>query len=138
MDDGWIKRKFLKAILPYDRQLATTILLRPDFASLSSNEVLSEVVSIGILNKTADNAVARSRGTRRSPNLALKSKAVECEECYEEEEEEGCGQEDTKYAFSEHMALASRACWNNKNNFKKPFNARDQSNSKTRIVRSRT
>ena len=70
------------------------------------------------MNKTADNVVARSRGTRRSPNLALKSKAVEYEKCYEEEEEEeGCSQEDTKYAYSEHMALASRAFWNNKKNF---------------------
>ena len=71
-----------------------------------------------ILSSTADDAVARHRGTKK-PSLALKAKVVQA--C-EEEEEEGCP-EDTKYAFIEHMALASRKFWGNNKNFKSNSNS---------------
>jgi len=86
--DDWTKRKFLKAITPFKNSLSTTIRSRPDFASLNSNAVLNEFVSIGIVLKIADHALARQRCLAQTPhNLALKSKSVIHEE-YEEDEEE--------------------------------------------------
>ena len=63
-----------------------------------------------IMNKTADNALARFRSKVASSNLALRAKVMVDEE---EEEEDGCP-EDTKYAYHEHMALALRQFWRNK------------------------
>ena len=63
---------------------------------------------MNILDKTADNAVLRSQWAKK-PNLALKAKLTV------EEEEEESNPEDTKYAYHEHMALASRQSWSKKN-----------------------
>ena len=97
-DDNWIKCKFLKAMSSVIRQ-------RPDFHTLSSNEVLDEFVAMRILDKTADNAVLRAQWSKK-PNLALKAKA--CVEEEEEEDDDESSPEDTKYAYHEHMALASQ------------------------------
>ena len=58
-DDNWIKRKFLKAMMPYHKAMSSVIRQRPDFHTLSSSEVLDEFVAMRILDKTADNAVLR-------------------------------------------------------------------------------
>ena len=79
-DDNWIKRKFLKAMMPYHKAMSSVIRQRPDFHTVSSSEVLDEFVAMRILDKTTDNAVMRSQRVKK-PNLALKDKAsVEEEE----------------------------------------------------------
>ena len=79
MDDNRIKRKFLKAMMPYHKALSSFIRQRPDFHSLTSNEVLDEFVAMRILDKTADNAVLHSQRVKK-PNLALKAKVIVKEE----------------------------------------------------------
>ena len=81
---------------------------------------------MSILDKTADNAVLRSQRAKK-PNLALKAK-VSVEE--EEEEDEESNPEDTKYDYHEHMALASRQFWGNKNNTRPNFNKNNSSGTK--------
>ena len=51
--DNWIKRKFLKAMIPYHKAMSSVIRQRPDFHTLSSSEVLDEFVAMRILDKTA-------------------------------------------------------------------------------------
>ena len=121
-DDGWIKRKFITAILPHKKQTTKVIRQSPDFSSLTAQQVLDEFVSMEILDSTADLKLARQRVTK-TPSLALKAKEVQA--CEEEDEEDGAPEdtkhafnEHTKYAFNEHMALASRQFWGNKKNFK--------------------
>ena len=60
-DDNWIKRNFLKAMMPYHKAMSSVIRQRPDFHTLSSSEVLDEFVAMRILDKTADNAVLRAQ-----------------------------------------------------------------------------
>ena len=72
-DDNWIKRKFLKAMMPYHKAMSSVIRQRPDFHTLSSSEVLDEFVAMRILDKTTYNAVLRSQRAKK-PNLALKAK----------------------------------------------------------------
>ena len=91
--------------------MSSVIRQRPDFHTLTSSEVLDEFVAMNILDKTADNAVLRSQRAKK-PNLALKAKLTVEEE---EEEEEESNPEDMKYAYHEHMALASRQFWSKKN-----------------------
>ena len=98
--------------MPYNKAMSSVIRQRPDFHTLSSSEVLDEFVAMSILDKTADNAVLRSQRAKK-PNLALKAKVSVDEEDKEEEEESN--PEDTKYAYDEHMALASRQFWSKKN-----------------------
>ena len=91
--------------MPYHKAMSSVIRKRPDFHTLTSSEVLDEFVAMNILDKTAENAVLRSQRAKK-PNLALKAKLSVEEE--EEEEEEESNPEDTKYAYHEHMARASR------------------------------
>ena len=81
-DDNWIKRKFLKEMMPYHKAMSSVILQRPDFYTLSSSEVLDEFVAMRILDKTADNVVLRSQRAKK-PNLALNAKV-----CVEEEKQD--------------------------------------------------
>ena len=138
ISDDWIKRKFLKAITPFEKTLATTIRSRMDFSTLTSTGVLSEFVAIGMMHKNADNALARSRGMGKSPNLALKSKAVSHQEEYEEYEEDS-DSDDMKAGLHEVLGLAANAYWKNRKNNKKPSNSRSPSkNTKPRFERART
>ena len=73
-DENWIKRKFLKAMMPYHKAMSSVICQRPDFHTLSSSEVLDEFVAMSILNKTTDNVVLRSQRAKK-PNLGFKAKA---------------------------------------------------------------
>ena len=72
-NENWIKRKFLKAMMPYHKAMSSVNRQWPDFHTLSSSEVLEEFVAMSILDKTADNAVLRSQRAK-NPNLALKAK----------------------------------------------------------------
>ena len=106
--------------------MSSVIRQRPDFHTLSSSEVLDEFVAMRILDKTTDNAMLHSQRSKK-PNLALKAKASVEEEGEGEEEE--CFPEDTKYAYHEHMALASRQYWSKKNS-RPNFNKNNSSGAK--------
>src|SRR3954471_23042576 len=114
-DDDWVKRKFISAMLLYKEHLTQVIRQRPYFRDLTSNQVLDEFVAMEILNDTAKTKITRLGGPKMQ-SLALKAKEVQFEEDVDEED---VGPEDTKYAYNENMALASRQFWsNNKKNFK--------------------
>jgi len=80
------------------KAMSSIIRQRPDFHTLTSSEVLDEFIAMNIMNKTANNALARVRSNKSTPSLALKAKAIPEEE--EDEEEEECGPGDTKYAYN--------------------------------------
>ena len=61
VDHTWVKRKFLKAIMPFNKAMSSVIRQRPDFHSFSSSEVLDEFIAMSVMNETADNALARVR-----------------------------------------------------------------------------
>jgi len=74
--------KFLLAIMPFEKSTTKIIHSRSDFLTMSSNDILSEFISLKIMSKNAYDALARSRRYKKN-NLALKAKVN-----YEEEEEE--------------------------------------------------
>src|ERR1043165_4438253 len=113
-DDDWVKRKFISAMLLYKEHLTQLIRQIPDFCDLTSNQVLDEFVAMEILDATAKTKITRHGGPKMQ-SLALRAKEVQFEEDVDEED---VGPEDTKYAYNEHMALASRQFWSNKKNFK--------------------
>ena len=110
-NDGWVKRKFMNAIMPYEPQRAETIKSRSDFRTMSSNDVLSEFISLATMRKNSQTILERSLAGKR-PNLALKAK-VEVEE-FEEDEDEGdveWGNDKLKHDYNDHMALAAKTFW---------------------------
>jgi hypothetical protein len=112
--------------MPHNKPMSSVIRQRPDFHTSPSSDVLDEFIAMNILNKTADNDLAHAQWSNK-PNLALKAKAIPGGE--EEEEEEGF-LEDTKYAYHEHMALASRQFWGNERNSRPNFSKNNSSGSK--------
>src|SRR4051812_11692017 len=104
IDDGWVKRKFITAMLPDKKQTTKVIRQRSNFGALTSQQVLDEFVTMEILDSTAELKLSRQRVTKR-PSFALKDKEVQVDE---DEDDEDVGPQDTKYAYNEHMVLASR------------------------------
>ena len=51
-DDTCIKRKFLKAIMPFNKAMSSVIHQRSDFHTLTSSEVLDEFIAMNIMKKT--------------------------------------------------------------------------------------
>jgi hypothetical protein len=126
MDDTLVKCKFLKAI---QQEYVFRDPPKPDFHTLSSNDVLDEFVAMNILNYTTDNSLAWVQRANKI-NLDFKAKVVQ--------EEEECCPEDTKYAYHEHMVLASRQFWGNKRNSKPNYSKNNSSGSKSKRERVRT
>jgi hypothetical protein len=117
VDDKWIKRKFVQALLPYEEIKLNSIKERSDYRTMTSNDVLGEIIAMTIAKKNVNDALAHSQGVRKV-NLTLKAKEVVQDE---EEEVEWCPEE-TKYDYHEHMALAAKAFWGK--NFKSRDNLR--------------
>jgi hypothetical protein len=111
-DNSWIKRKFISAIMPREPIHIEIIRSRADFTSMSSDDVLSKFFSLTILKKNAEATLARALAIKGGdgPNLALKVK-VEEDTKSEEVEMIDWDPEDVKYAYHEHMPLATKAFW---------------------------
>ena len=104
VDDKFMKRKFIQALLPFEEQKLNSIKGRTNFHLMTSQEVLSEVIAMTIAKKNAESARARAIGSTKV-NLALKAKAIEVDDDDDDTSSEW-SQEDLKCAFNEHLALA--------------------------------
>ena len=113
--DEWIRRKFVKAITPFEKTLFTSIRTRSDYNSLNSIGILSEFIAISLSHKSADDALARSRGVGKSPNLALKLRAVarieEVEEYDDDDDDDEEDYEDTYKGAHKCISLAMHGYW---------------------------
>jgi hypothetical protein len=123
VDDNWVKRKFVQALLPFEESKLNSIKGRSNYFTMTSGEVLSEVIAMKIAKKNVDIARARANGLRQV-NLALKA-TVEDEDEGDVEDNTEWSPEDTKYEYNDHMALAAKAFWSKKG---KNFNSRGQAN----------
>jgi hypothetical protein len=121
-DDEYVKRMFIASIIPKEPIQSETILSRPDFEKLTSNEVLCEFTTLTTLKKNVEAIPARVLASQGAQNIALKTKVVHKQE--EQEEEKLCKEkywspEYAKYALDEHLALTTNAFWDaNKHKFK--------------------
>jgi hypothetical protein len=120
-DDYYVKCMFITSINPKEPIWFEIIRSRPDFRSITSNELLCEFTALTILKKNAKETRAHVLAGQGSQNLALKAKVVHKQEEEEEDMYEGeCwSPEDAKYALNEHLALTTNAFWDaNKHKFK--------------------
>ena len=113
VDDAWIKRKYVSALMPFEPTDLKSLQGRHNYHLMTSNEVMQEMSAFKVASKNAEDARARAIGMHKGGNLALKAKVVE----NEEEREtmvpsiEWCPEE-VKYAYSDHMAFYAKDFWN--------------------------
>jgi hypothetical protein len=88
--------KFYNSLLPYEVVKLTAIRQNANFRSMTSNEVLSEIIAIDISKKNADELVARAYNDSK-PNLALNTKAHE----QSESDDDSVESEDLKFNYHE-------------------------------------
>jgi hypothetical protein len=118
--DDYIRRMLITSINPREPIWSEIIRSRPDFRSMTSNEVLCEFTALTIFKKNAEETRPRVLAGQGVHNLALKAKVVYKQEVEEEIcEGEYWSPKDAKYALNEHLALTTNAFWDaNKHKFK--------------------
>ena len=77
VDDAWIKRKYINALLPFEPIDLKSLQGRHNFHSMTSNEVMQEMSAFKVAAKNAQDARARAMGMHKGPSLALKANVVE-------------------------------------------------------------
>ena len=80
VDDAWVKRKYVKALMPFESADLKTLQGRHNYHEMSSNDVMQEMSAFKVETKNALDARSRALGMRSGTNLALKAKAMVCEE----------------------------------------------------------
>lgn len=112
VDEVWKKRKFVQAILPFEKVKMSSIKGRSSFVTMTANDILSEITSMNMDDTNADDVLARYHALKgdKRPSVALKAST-------HVDEEEGGGDwesfsnEDIRYAVNNHICLAMKGFW---------------------------
>ena len=109
VDDAYVKRKYVNALLPSEPIEVKAIQVRHNYNEMTSNEVMQEVQASKVATKNAEDNRARAMGMKQGPSLALKAKVV----CLDEVEAcpSNIAPNDLEPALNGHIALATREFW---------------------------
>src|SRR4051812_41198276 len=77
VDDAWIKRKYVCALMPFDPTDLKSLQGRHNYHLMTSNEVMQEMAAFKVAAKNAKYSCARSLGMSNGANLSLKARVVE-------------------------------------------------------------
>ena len=116
VDDAWVKRKYMKALMSFEPIDLKNIKGRHNFHEMTSSDVMQEMAAFKVDSKNAEDARARALGMKRGINLALKAKAMEYIEEDDDEDDDDdshfdSSSENLKLAYNEHMAFHAKAFW---------------------------
>ncbi|KAM0916349.1 hypothetical protein ACQ4PT_010232 [Festuca glaucescens] len=124
VDDNWIKRKYINALLPFEPVDLRILKNKHNFEQMTSNDVMQEMDAFKVESKIADDTRARAIGMRRGGNLALKAHVVEeDEEDLRETKYEGQSEE-LKRDLHGHIALLTKSFWRDPSKYKLKGNQR--------------
>ena len=131
VDDAWVQRKYIKALMPFEPIDLKNIKGRHNFHQMTSSDVMQEMTAFKVETMNTEDAHAHALGMRRGTNLALKAKVmeyVEEDDDYDVDEDSSCEQsaEHLKLAYNEHMSFHARAFWR-EGRFKDKGNQRNDS-----------
>src|SRR3954467_9544653 len=87
VDDAWIKRKYVSALMPFEPTDLKSLQGRHNYHLMTSNEVMQEMSAFKVAAKNAKDASARALGMSNVVNVALKAKVVNFED--EDDSDEG-------------------------------------------------
>ena len=112
VDDAWIKRKYVNALMPFEPIELKAIQGRHNYLLMSSNEVMQEVQASKVATKNAQDNRARAMGMKQGPSLALKAKVVSLDDSVEIEAcPSNLPPDDLEQTLHGHIALATRTFW---------------------------
>src|SRR4051812_21933679 len=77
VDDPWIKRKYVSALMPFEPTDLKRLQGRHNYHLMSSNEVMQEMAAFKVVAKNAKDARARALGMSKVVNVALNAKVVD-------------------------------------------------------------
>src|SRR3954463_2816500 len=77
VDDAWIKRKYVSALMPFEPTDLESLQGRHNYHLMTSNEVMQEMASFKVAANNAKDSHARALGMSNVVNLALKDKVLE-------------------------------------------------------------
>jgi hypothetical protein len=124
VDDDWIKRKYINALLPFEPADLRILKNKHNFEQMTSNDVMQEMDAFKVESKIAVDSRARAIGMKRSENLALKAHVcVEDEEELRETKYEGHSEE-LKRDLHGHIALLTKSFWRDPSKYKLKGNQR--------------
>src|SRR5664279_5046395 len=118
VDDAWIKRKYVNALMPFEPTDLKSLQGRHNYHLMSSNEVMQEMSSFQVSAKLAQDSRARAIGMHKGASLALKAKVVAkvVDQEYDDESEEEVASlqpKEYKALHKDYMALAAKTFWKN-------------------------
>ena len=76
IDDAWIKRKYVSALMPFEPVDLKSLQGRHNYHLMSSNEVMQEMAFFQVAAKLAQDSRARAIRMHKGASLALKAKVV--------------------------------------------------------------
>ena len=85
IDDAWIKRKYVNALMPFESIHLNSIKGRESYPRMSSTEVMQEICSFKMATKLAHDSRNRALGMSQGSSKALKARVVSKEVVDEEE-----------------------------------------------------
>src|SRR3954466_14945870 len=131
VDDAWIKRKYVSALMPFEPTDLKSLQGRHNYHLMTSNEVMQEMAAFKVAAKNAKDARARDLGMSNVINVALKAKVVDHGDG--DDSDEGLSMDhpdEVKIAHGQYMAFYEENFW------KKPAKAKmemQRSNPNVRI-----
>ena len=114
VDDAWIKRKYVSALMPFEPTDLKSLQGRHNYHLMTSNEVMQEMAAFKVAAKNAKDARARALGMSNVVNVALKAKVVDHGD--EDNSDEGLSMDhpdEVKIAHSQYMAFYAKNFWKN-------------------------
>jgi hypothetical protein len=105
-DDDWVKRKYIKAIMPFEVADLKTLKNKHNYDVMTSNEFMQEMDSFKVESKIVKDS--RALGMRRGGNLALKAKAPEEVDEESGDERRNCYHQPTVEKIQERKHLSSK------------------------------
>src|SRR3954471_14698737 len=108
VDDAWIKRKYVSALMPFEPTDLKSLQGRHNYHLMTSNEVMQEMSAFKVAAKNAEDARARAMGMQKGVNVALKKSVAGHDE--DDIEDMDCP-EDVKRIHGQYMAFYARNFW---------------------------
>ncbi|KAK1613061.1 hypothetical protein QYE76_036734 [Lolium multiflorum] len=118
VDDDWIKRKYINALLSFEPADLRILKNKHNFEKMTSNDVMQEMDAFKVESKIAVDSRVRAIGMKRSENLVLKAHvSVEDDEDLMETKYEGHSEE-LKRDLHGHIALLTKSFWRDPSKYK--------------------
>src|SRR3954465_4393115 len=80
VDDAWIKRKYVSALMPFKPTDLKSLQGRHNYHLMTSNEVMEEMTAFKVAAKNVEDARARAIGMQKGVNMTLKTSVADQDE----------------------------------------------------------